>query len=173
MFLKKYGFRYHKNACHACDGMGHTKANCPERTYNGDNKKPYTYKKKFDGNFKKKYYGNNKKPYKKGNIEDVQCYNCQGKRHHARDCPQKKKFKNMFLGCVGITPKLEVKVSSEICSKHKNIRKHGKYEWQTKEKEESEDEGYLSADSEQMNDGEDVICIGQCWTCKEDKEMRK
>jgi hypothetical protein len=30
MFLKKYGFRYHKNVCHTCGGMGHKKANCPE-----------------------------------------------------------------------------------------------------------------------------------------------
>jgi hypothetical protein len=83
MFLKKYGVRYHKNACHACGAMGHKKADCPERKDNGDNK-PSTYKKKLVGNnFKKKYEGNNKKPYKKRKIEDVQCYNCQGKGHYA------------------------------------------------------------------------------------------
>jgi hypothetical protein len=40
-------------------------------------------------------------------------------------------------------------------------------------KGESEDEGYLSTDSEETKVGEDVICIGKCWTCKEDDEMRK
>jgi hypothetical protein len=92
-FLKKYGFRYHKSACHKCGAMGHKKADCPERKDDG-NHKPPLYKKKFEGNnFKKKYEGDNKKPYKKKNIDDLQCYNCQGKGHYTRDCPQKKSLK--------------------------------------------------------------------------------
>jgi hypothetical protein len=113
-FLNQYGFRYHKNSCHMRDAMGHKKGDCPERKDDGNNKPPY--KKKFEGNnFKKKYEGNHKKPYKKRNIEEVQCYNCQGKGHYARDCPQKRKFENMFVGCVETAPK--VTVSWDICEK--------------------------------------------------------
>jgi hypothetical protein len=116
--------------------MGHKKADCPERKDNSDNNKPFTYKKKFDGNFKKKYGGNTKRRYKKRNIEDVQCYNCQGKGHYARDCPQKKKFENMFVRCVvGIALNPEVTVAWEICSNHKHMHNHGNCEWQTREKE--------------------------------------
>jgi hypothetical protein len=164
VFLKKYGFRYHKNACHACGAMGHKKVDWPERK-NESNNKPSPYKKKFEGNnFKKKYEGNNKKPYKKRNIEDVQCYNCQGKGHYARDCPQKKKFENLFVGCVEAA--LKVTVSWEICEKHVHMHHHGNCPWQA-------NEGYLLSDSEEMETGENVACIGECWTCKEDDEICK
>jgi hypothetical protein len=163
-FLKKYGFRYHKNACHTCGAMGHKKADCPERKDDG-NHKPPPYKKKFEGNnFKKKYEGNNKKPYKKKNIEDVQCYNCQGKGHYARDCPQKKKFENLFVGCVETAPK--VTVHWDICERHKHAPCHGNCVWQS-------NDGYLSSDSEEMETDENVVCIGECWTCKENEEINE
>jgi hypothetical protein len=163
-FLKKYGFRYHKNACHTCGAMGHKKANCPERKDDG-NHKPPPYKKRLEGNnFKINYEGNNKKPYKKKNIEDVQCYNCQGKGHYARDCPQKQKFENLFVGCVQTAPK--VTVSWDICERHKHEHCPGNCVWQS-------NAGYLSSDSEEMETDENVLCVGECRTCKENEEVNE
>jgi hypothetical protein len=75
---------------------------------------------------------------------------------------------------VEVAPESKVTVSWEICSKHKHMHHHGNCPWQARQKEESNDkrEGYLSSDSEEMEIGEDVTCIGKCWTCKEDDKMR-
>jgi hypothetical protein len=143
--------------------MRHKKADCPERKDDG-NHKPPPYKKKFEGNnFKKKYEGNNKKPYKKKNIADVQCYNCQGKGHCARDCPQKKKFENLFVGCVKTAPK--VTVSWDISERHKH-KHRPRCVWQSNDR-------YLSSDSEEMETDENVVCVGECWTSKENDEINE
>jgi hypothetical protein len=100
----------------------------------------------------KKYEGNSKKPYKKRNIEDVQSYNCQGKGHYARYCPQKKKFENPFVGYVETVPR--VTLSWDICEIHKHMHRPGNCVWQS-------NDGYLSSDSEEMETGENVVCVGE------------
>jgi hypothetical protein len=59
-----------------------------------------------------------------------------------------------------------VTVSWDICERHKHKHRPGNGVWQS-------NDGYLSSDSEEMETDENVVCVGECQTCKEDDEINE